>query len=282
MMRIPQKYRIALLLPGLILLVVLFVLPMLKIVISSFQINELGGSPHGLTLNNFLTVITDSYYAEGLWTTFWISSAVVLVGIIIGFPLATVFSRSNGLGRFALTLVLFLPLLSSPSVTSYGWLILLGRSGAVNTVAEWLGLISEPISFLYHPLGLIIAHEQWVLPFIVLPIAATLSDIDPKLFKAASSLGAGSIRRFFRVTLPLSSSGIIGGAVVGYALTMSSYVTPAVIGGGRVRVTPITIYDQFITLFNAPLGSALAVILFIIVVVPVAMFARGNVLGGRS
>ena len=278
-MSLRSSLRVSVVLPALAALIVFFVVPLIGVVITSFHVE----SPHGVT--NAWTVANlgtglQPYYFDGLIRSIWISAVVTAIAIAAGFPIAAVYVHARGFSRFGLTLALFLPLVISSVVTAYGWIILLGSNGVITVALHHLGLLHSAIGLLYTPIGDIVALEEWVIPFAVLPIATALAGIDPDLYHAGASLGARRIRLFYNVTLPLARGGLVGGGVMAYALSMSSYITPQLVGGGRVRVLPLMIYDQFMTLFNRPLGSALAVLLMLVVLIPVAAFVRGNVFAG--
>ncbi|MEP9382973.1 ABC transporter permease [Nocardioides sp. KR10-350] len=280
-MRLHPVARIALGLPALAALAVLFVAPMVNILLQSLHVNTIAGTSSAWTVHNYSEGIS-GFYRSSMLRSIWISLVVTLIAILIGFPFAHTYAKAKGPGRFVLTLILFLPLLTTSIVTSYGWLIVLGRSGMVNTALQHIGIISKPINFLYSPLGDIIALEEWILPFAILPITGSLAGISPDIYKAAHSLGSGSIRTFLSMTVPLSRAGIIGGAVAAYALSMSSYTTPRLVSGGAVQVLPIAIYNQFVNVLNLPLGSALSILLLVVVLVPVALLGRRSMLAGRA
>lgn len=282
-MRLSRPTRLLLALPAVAALGLFFVAPVINIVLQSFHVNTVAGTSSAWTFGNYTQGLLSSFYRSGLLRSLWISVVVTVIAVVVGFPFAQVYARARGPWRFVLTLVLFLPLLTTSIVTSYGWLILLGKTGLVNSALQSAGLVSGPVNFLYTPAGIIIGLEEWILPFVILPIATSLAAIPPEMYKASASLGAGRTRTFATVTVPLARGGIISGAVVAYALSMSSYTTPRLISGGVVQVLPITIYNEFMSIFNIPLGSALSVLLLIVVVVPVAIFGRGRgILGGEA
>lgn len=278
-MSLPLRFRTLAVAPGVAALVLLFVVPLVHLLIDSVHVHTATGQG-GLTFANFTTAFTSSYFRNGLLSSLWISGVVTGISVAIGFPFAQLYARASGWGRFGFALALFLPLLTSSVVTSYGWVVLLAPTGLVNQLLQDIGVTHTPLALLYHPVGDIIAIEEWVLPFAVLPMAAALSGIPPELPRAASSLGASSLQILRRVTIPLASGGIVGGASVAYALSMSSYTTPAVVGGGRLQVLPVIIYTEFMSVFNDQLGAALAVVLLAVVLLPVALFVRGNVFAG--
>jgi len=152
-------------------------------------------------------------------------------------------------------------LLTSAVVRTFGWMILLANNGIFNKSLINVGIINSPIRLMYNELGIIIALAEVLLPFMILALDAALLNIDKQLYDAARNLGAGAVRIFWQVTLPLSMPGIISGSILVFSLAISAYVTPALIGGPRVPVMSTTIYQQGIALLNWPFGAAIAFIL---------------------
>jgi len=224
-------------------------------------------------LSNYLEFLTDPYYRAALWRSLGMALQVTLWCLILGFPLAYALSRLRGVARAVLYVAILLPLLTSQVVRTFGWMILLANNGFINRTLIDLGLIDTPISMMYVMTGIIIALVEVLLPFMVLALDAALLNINPHLYEAARNLGARGPRIFFQITLPLSLPGIVSGSILVFALAISAFVTPSLIGGPRVEVMATLIYQQGISLLNWPFGAAIAfVMLFALVAIFMSVF----------
>lgn len=277
MTRAPRRNLRPLLLiaPATLLLVVFLVIPYLNIVVTSFRVPG-RGTPfgEGYTLANYVRFFTDSFYVMQVANTLWIGMVVTAICLVIGFPVAWQLGRGTmRLRGLAYGLVLA-PLLVGIVIRSYGWTILLGNNGLINRTLMNIGLTETPLPLMYNSLGIIIALVHVFLPFMILPIMASIQGVDPSLESAARSLGASRYTSFRRIILPLSMPGIQAGCILVFVLSLSAYVTPALIGGLRVKTMPVTIVDALIDTFQWPWGSALALILSVTGALIVVVFAR--------
>jgi putative spermidine/putrescine transport system permease protein len=230
-----------------------------------------------IQLGHYVEFLSDSYYRAALWRSLSMATQVTLWCLVLGFPLAYALSRLRGFARAALYIAILLPLLTSQVVRTFGWMILLSNSGFINRTLIDLGLIASPIPMMYRMSGIIIALVEVLLPFMVLALDAALLNIDPHLYEAARNLGARSARIFLQITLPLSLPGIVSGSVLVFALAISAFVTPSLIGGPRVEVMATLIYQQGISLMNWPFGAAIAfIMLFAMVAILTTVFGLAN------
>ena len=218
-------------------------------------------------LTHYRAFLTDLFFLKVLQRSLIISAAVTVICIVLAFPLAYWLSRLRGPSRAVLYLAVLIPLLTSAVVRTFGWMILLANSGFLNKSLMAIGLTASPLRMMYNELGIIIALAEVLLPFMILALDAALLNIDKQLYDAARNLGAGAVRIFWQITLPLSMPGIISGSVLVFSLAISAYVTPALIGGPRVPVMSTTIYQQGIALLNWPFGAAIAFILLATLIV---------------
>ena len=218
-------------------------------------------------LTHYTAFLSDPFFLNVLWRSLVISAAVTLVCIVLAFPLAYWLSRLRGTARAILYLAVLIPLLTSAVVRTFGWMILLANNGFLNKSLIAIGITDSPIRMMYNEVGIIIALAEVLLPFMVLALDAALLNIDRQLYDAARNLGAGAVRIFWQVTLPLSMPGVVSGSVLVFSLAISAYVTPALIGGPRVPVMSTTIYQQGIALLNWPFGAAIAFILLATLIV---------------
>ena len=241
-------------------LVVFFLVPFASVVVTSFSTKE-----GATTLANFARVLTDAYYLETLAFSFKLALWTTLIVIVIGYPLAytMTFHVRSKLWRRFIFLVVVTPLFTSSIVRAFGWLVLLGRRGFVNETLVWLGLAEKPMQLLFNEFGIVVGLTYIMVPFMVLTVASVLQNLEPALLEAARDLGANPIVAFFKVTLPLSLPGVVAGSLIVFTLSVSAYVTPSILSGGKRTVMSMLIYQQYNTVFDFNFGGALAVVLLV-------------------
>jgi len=163
--------------------------------------------------------------------------------------------------------VVITPLFTSNIVRSFGWMVMLGRRGMVNDALLALGLVERPIAILYSEASIVIGLSYIMTPFMVLSVASVLQNIDRSLEEAARDLGAGRLVTFLQVTLPLSLPGVIAGSLIVFTLSVSAYVTPSILSGGKMVVMSILIFQQYTSVFDFNFGATLAVALLMTTIV---------------
>lgn len=254
--------------PNLVWLALFMLGPLITLFVISFRGYAAGrGIQDSWTLGHYVAFLTDPYHLDILWRTLRLGSEVTAWCLVLGFPMAYGLSRLRGTARALLYFVVLLPLLTSAVVRTFGWMIVLSNNGFINRTLMDLGLIEDPIRFMYGMTGIVVALVQVLLPFMVLALDAALLTIDPRIYEAARNLGAGRVRVFLRITLPLSVPGILSGSVLVFTLAVSAFVTPSLIGGPRVPVMATLIYQQGMSLLNWPFGGAIAFVMLTTVVV---------------
>ncbi|MGG3469055.1 ABC transporter permease [Neobacillus pocheonensis] len=264
-----------LLLPILLFIFGFFIVPMLYILYLSFiSSDNLGGTDAAYSLKNYAQFFTDSYYLSSLWITVKVSLYTVIISLILAYPVALTMAKSSPRVRGVIALLIASPLLVSIVVRNFGWYLLLLPNGTINHTLMSLGLINTPLKLLFSEVGVIIGLSNAYLPFMVLALATSLYNIDPSLEKASAILGASPIRNFFSITLPLSLPGIVSGCVLVFSLSMSAYVTPALMGGANVPVMPVVAYDQINNLLRWTFGSAISYVLLATTLITVTVFTR--------
>lgn len=220
-------------------------------------------------------VLTDGYTWSVLGTTVLLGLVVSVLTVLIAYPLAWCISLLRGWRALALMFVVFSPILVSVVVRTYGWMMILREGGPFGSLFQ---------GWLYHEPSVIVALVHVELPFAVFPILSAIRSVPADLAESAADLGAGPIRRFTSIQLPLTVPGVLAGAQLVFALTISAFATPALLGGGRVTVLAQTIY-QNIQLLEWPTAAAQSVMLLALAVVVLALFtvaARFAAGGGRS
>ncbi|MDR6294492.1 putative spermidine/putrescine transport system permease protein [Inquilinus ginsengisoli] len=263
--------------PAAVLLGVFLLVPYLNIVLMSFR-PPATGAPYGpgLTLGNYERALTDGYYLGQLGSTLWIALLTTAATLLVGFPVAWQLARSRSRWRPVLYGIVLSPLLVGIVVRSFGWTILLGNNGVINKAVRSLGLTLAPLPLMYNTLGIVVALTHVFLPFMILPVMASLQTIDPALEAAGRSLGATRRVAFRRIVLPLALPGIQSGCILVFVLALSAYVTPVLIGGMRVKTMTLTVVDTLTDAFQWPLGSALALMLSVAGGLCVVLFARAT------
>jgi len=237
-----------------------FVAPMLTVFLSS-----LTNAQGDLTFSHYARILVDEYHWDILAVTLRLSLLTTAICIVLGYPLAYFLVNvvGNGLVRRLCIVLLVLPLFTSNIVRSFGWIVLLGRRGLLNDALMSLGLTELPTRFLGTQTGILIGLVYIHLPFVVIAVANSLAKIDSSLGHAASDLGAGKWAIFGTITLPLSLPGVVAGTLLVFALSISAYVTPALLGGGQITMFSMLIFQQYNSVLDFHFGGALSVTLLI-------------------
>jgi putative spermidine/putrescine transport system permease protein len=211
------------------------------------------------TLANFTTLLKP-LYARVFIDTVWICFLTATSTLIIGYPLAyaLVYVR-NAVAKSIILVIVVTPLFLGEVVRTYSWIIVLGNNGFINSVLLKFGIIQQPVQFMFTTFGVVVALVHVTMPVMVIMLAAGLSHIDRDYQKAAESLGAGPIRTFLTVTLPLSMPGVVAGVTTAFAWTFSAFATPQLIGGGRVNMVSNLVYQLGFASFNFPFAASLCV-----------------------
>jgi len=263
--RRPRWPILALLLPALVLVVLVFGLPLGWIVRMSLNGAEPGGRiVDAVTASNYVDVLTDAFSLELIVRTLWLGVLVTAFAFLLGYPLALFLVRTTSRWKGILFALALAPLLTSAVVRTFGWIVLLGNDGVVNGALRAIGLIERPLPLANSMTGVVIALVEILLPYMVLAVATGSSRLGDAVLEASAVLGASRWTTFTRVTLPLTLPGILTGCLLVFVLTISSFITPALVGGGRVFVLATEIYNQALGTLNWPLAAAMSVILIVL------------------
>ncbi len=213
----------------------------------------------GFTLENFAD-LGRPIVLRALRDTVLMCFETALIALLVGYPVAYALVRSRSAVLKSLILVTAVtPMFLGEVVRTYAWTVVLGNSGFVNTVLRQIGLIERPIQLMFTEFGVIVALVHVTVPVMVIMLAAALAHIDSDFERAAQSLGAGPVRTFLTVTLPLSMPGVVAGFTTAFAWTFSAFATPQVIGGGKVGVVSTLVYQLGLSSFNFPVAASLSV-----------------------
>ena len=277
----PWREPAALLSPGLLFLLVAFLFPAFHMLAQSLLAT--GADPGRVTLDHYGKLVVDDFYLGVALRTFRLALLITGICVLLGFPLAVILSRSSHRLRTALIILVVLPLMTSVVIRTFGWLVILGPGGLLSWSLQSLGVIDRPLSLMHTETGIVIAMVQVLLPFLVLTTLGSLNRIPSDLDEAARVMGAGFFRSVRHVTLPLALPGLVSGSLLVFALSLSSFITPTLVGGVRLPVMAGSIYQQMTGSFDWGFGAALSVVLLavtLVVIVPyMALAARA---GGRA
>ncbi len=260
--------------PALIAVVLLLIVPLLFIVVYSFWLRTATGADQvGFFLDNWQEALTDVFYRDILFGTLRVAAITTLVCGLMGYPAAFFIARSRG-NKAILLLMLMLPFWISYIIRTMSWINILGVSGAFNSFLMAVGVIDEPIQMLYNQTTVILGLVHFLLPFMILNIYVSLDGIDTNLEDAANSLGATRWQSFLQVTLPLSLPGLAAGGLLCFVLGAGTYITPLVLGGPRDAMFANLVFEAIITQLNWPLGSALSLMLLVVLGALVLIYNR--------
>jgi len=255
---------LALAAPATALYILLFILPFGNLLLASFyDYSRLTGIIKTFTLKNYIRFWTDPFYLDVMLRTFRISIVATLVTLGVGYPVALFMSRTSARLRGIITILVLSPLLISVVVRSFGWMIVLGPNGLLDSTMKAIGFESGNI--MYTEAAVIVGLVNVFLPYLILSVVASLQTIDPAVHLAASSLGAGRLTVFWRITFPLSLPGVIAGCLIVFCLASSAFVTPAILGGSSIKVLSVLTYREAMVLQNWPFAAAIAFSLLVVV-----------------
>ena len=249
--------------PALLVFVLFFVLPFGVMAVMSFLTgNPINAPDVALTTRHYVRFFHDDLYTEALWATLRIGFLTALAALLIGYPLAHWMARMHSrVGHALLLMAVIAPMLTGIVVRTFAWMTLLQDQGVINTTLIGLGWTDRPLKLMYNEFGTIVALVHIYVPFMVLTLTGVIGRIDERLEQAARNLGASRMRAFLEVTLPLSLPGIFAGSLLVFALAISAYVTPFLMGGTEVLTLPMLIYQQVGSSFNLNFAGALGVVL---------------------
>ena len=264
----------ALLAPITLWLGIFFLIPLLFIVAYSFGTSgAYGGITLGFNPGNYLLVF-DPLYLEIILRSFGIAALTTLLCFLLGYPLAYFIVFRGGRWRNALVLLVMVPFWTSLLIRAYAWVVILGGNGIANKTLQFLGITDGPVNLIFTPEAVLMGMTYSYLPFMVLPLYAALEKFDWRLKEAGKDLGASRWQTFLRVTFPLSLPGVIAGSILVFIPSSGEFVIPDLLGGSRTVMTGNLIQNQFLQSRDWAFGSALSVLLGVLLLVAILFYIR--------
>ena len=257
----------ALLLPAFLLLSVFYIAPILQVLSISFTEPTPG-------LGNYERLATNPSVQRVIWTTLRICSITTVLALGLGYGLAYAITLATGQARRWWLLCVLVPLWISVLVRAFAWVTLLRRQGLINQTLQGAGLIAEPLELVWNEFGIIVGMVHYMVPYAVLPMLASMREIEPRLLAAARGLGASRGQVFRAVFLPLSAPGVVAAGVLVFIFSLGFYITPAILGGGRTLMVAEWISLQILDLIRWGLGTMMATVLVVTILVTLAVFSR--------
>ena len=262
-----QQSMLLLAAPAFLVIFFLVIVPLGWLIGQSFYDN-------GFTLAHYRRVLMEPAYWHSFGLTFRMAAIVTLATLLLGYPVAFAAAKSGPPWNTLILALVVLPFWTSVLVRTYAWLVLLQRTGVVNQALTSLGLIDEPLALVHNELGATIATIHILLPFMVLPIYANILKIPQDIMHAAASLGASPLYAFCRIFLPLSLPGVVSGATLVFILTLGFYITPELLGGGRVVMISMVVSRNVELYQQWGAASAVGVVLLLVVAGIFAVVSR--------
>lgn len=261
-------------LPGLAWLLAFMVAPCLLIFVMAFYERGIYGGVDwsAPTTENFIRA-ADPLYWSIMLKSMAVAGLATLIALFIGYPAAYAISKAPERWQSSLLFLAILPFWTNYLIRTYAWIVLLNPVGVINNVLIYVGVISQPLPLLYNEFAVILGLVYNYTPFVILAIYSALQRLDPSYAEASRDLGASAVTTFFRITLPLTAAGVAAGAVFVFVLSIGNFVTPDLLGGGKLQMIGNLIYDQFLTARDWPFGATLSGLLIALMMIALFMQA---------
>ncbi len=260
--------------PFAVWMILFFVVPLfLVLIVSFFTRSPFGGIQLPLQLNNYVRFF-DPLYGKILWVSVWLAALTTVMCLIVGYPFAYIISRSPRRYRNLLLLLIIVPFWTNSLIRTYAWIVLLRTEGVINTFLQQIGLIREPLPLLYNEWAVLVGLVYTMLPFMVLPLYASIEKVDRTYLEAAADLGATPLTTFWRVTVPLTAPGILAGSLLVFVPSLGLFFIPDLMGGSKAVLIGNLIKNQFLTARDWPFGSAVSIILMVLTLVCIYLYMR--------
>ncbi len=251
--------------PYILWAVIMIIVPMLMIVMYAFTQKGNDVLTFRLTLDNFLYFFSDPIFMDVLKRSMWVAVLTTVLCLVLGYPVAYIIAQADGRKKVMLVLLITIPMWINMLVRTYAWVGILQDKGLINTILGVFGI--GPISLIYTDFAVVLGMVYNFIPFMILQIYTALSKLDKSYLEAASDLGANKLQSFLNVTLPLSLPGVISGITLVFLPAVSSFFIPKMLGGGQYVLIGNVIESQFLTSGNWNFGSAISLIMAVIILI---------------
>ncbi len=273
--------------PGVFFFAIFFVVPLVSLFLLSLDKPSIGNASVQwmFDFRNFERFFGRALYYEAAIRSAGLAALVSAITLVLGYPLAFLIAKTTNVRRNTTLMILVLCAMQLDMVIRlFGLMVLMGDVGIINEFLRWIGIIGdEPLPLMYNFTGVVVGLVQFSLPFMVLSLVGVIQGINPSLEEAARSLGARRWQTFWKITVPMSMPGILAGLLLVFAISFSSYVVPTLMGGWKVVVLPIHIFQQVAELGKWQFGAAIAVVMFAISFLVMLIYQRAaaQASGGR-
>ena len=265
-------------LPIIIYTVFLIALPILYIIIISFFKNDsYGGMVHTVTFQNYIELF-DLVYLKIFLKSALIAIVTTIICVLISYPFVLAVSHKSKKTQQILMTLVMVPFLTNSLIRMYGWIVLLRKSGVINSLLLGIGALDEPLSLMYNTFGIIVGMVYTLLPFMILPLYSSVSTIDKSLLEASSDLGASKWKCFKKVIFPQTVPGLFNGALMVFTPALGYFFIVDILGGGKLMILGNLIKNQFLTARNWPFGAAISVFLIVITYILISLYKK---IGGK-
>ena len=265
-------------LPIIIYTVFLIALPILYIIaISFFKSDSYGGMIETITLQNYIELF-DIVYLKVFVKSAIIAIVTTLICILISYPFVLAVSHKSKKTQQVLMTLVMVPFLTNSLIRMYGWIVLLRKSGVINSLLLGMNIVDKPLSLMYNNFGIIIGMVYTLLPFMILPLNSSVSTIDKSLLEASSDLGASKWKIFKNVIFPQTIPGLFNGALMVFTPALGYFFIVDILGGGKIMILGNLIKNQFLTARNWPFGAAISVFLILITYLLISLYKK---IGGK-
>jgi putative spermidine/putrescine transport system permease protein len=266
--------------PALIFVLVFFFIPIVYLLrMSFFKYVAMGVFEPDLTLGSYLKFLTDPFYLKVIWYTIKIAVTVTVLCLVVGYPVAYYISCMTGRWKITLLLLLIIPLWTNLIVRIYGWFVILGKQGLLNTVLLYLHVIDQPASIVFSTTSVVIGLLDVVFPWVLLIMISVMEGIEWSIIEAARDLGASRFKTFYEITFKLSLPGVAVAGLFAFVWSAGEYAVPSLLGSSAKRTISVEIADQMLNMLNWPFGASMA---FVLLAISVSVLLISNRLSSRS
>lgn len=260
--------------PAALWLVIFLLVPLVLVVVVSFATRDVyGGVKYAFTVGNYTRLLNPLYF-KILVQTVYVSLLTTLICLVLGYPFAYYVAQSPPRLRTLLLMLVIIPFWTNLLIRIYAWMVILRAEGLLNTFLMSLGIIDQPLSLLYNQGAVLLGMVYGYLPFMVLPLYASIEKLDHSLLEAANDLGARPAESFLKVTLPLTVPGVVAGSILVFIPAMGMFFIPNILGGSKAMLIGNLIENQFKQARNWPFGAGASIVLMIISLVMIWAYVK--------